>query len=76
MEERVANQKIEELVVAINQLLIDSITKDMEQYNAEEELWNTEVQSKIADRIANKINTVINNVSFQEEGTEKDWEVH
>jgi hypothetical protein len=76
MEERVANQKIEELVVAINQLLIDSITKDMEQYNAEEELWNTEVQSKIADRIANKINTVINNVRFQEEGTEKDWEVH
>ena len=76
MEESVANQKVEELVVAINQLLIDSITKDIEQYNAEEELWNTEVQSKIADRIANKINTVINNVRFQEEGTEKDWEVH
>lgn len=71
MEERVANQKIEELVVAINQLLIDSITKDMEQYNAEEELWNTEVQSKIADRIANKINTVINNVRFQEESTDE-----
>ena len=71
-----ANQKVEELIVAINQLLIDSITKDIEQYNAEEELWNTEVQSKIADRIANKINTVINNVRFQEEGTEKDWEVH
>lgn len=66
-----ANQKIEELVVAINQLLIDSITKDMEQYNAEEELWNTEVQSKIADRIANKINTVINNVRFQEESTDE-----
>ncbi len=62
--------------MAINQLLIDSINKDIEQYNAEEELWNTEVQSKIADRIANKINTVINNVRFQEEGTEKDWEVH
>tara|TARA_A100001201_G_scaffold24133_1_gene27312 strand:- start:117 stop:335 length:219 start_codon:yes stop_codon:yes gene_type:complete len=72
----VANQKVEELIVAINQLLIDSINKDIEQYNAEEELWNTEVQSKIADRIANKINTVINNVRFQEEGTEKDWEVH
>lgn len=71
MEERVANQKIEELVVAINQLLIDSITKDIEQYNAEEELWNTEVQSKIADRIANKINTVINNVRFQEESTDE-----
>lgn len=71
-----ANQKVEELVVAINQLLIDSITKDIEQYNAEEELWNTEVQSKIADRIANKINTVINNVRFQEEGTENDWGVH
>lgn len=64
-----ANQKIEELIVAINQLLIDSITKDIEQYNAEEELWNTEVQSKIADRIANKVNTVINNVRFQEEST-------
>lgn len=71
MEESVANQKVEELVVAINQLLIDSITKDIEQYNAEEELWNTEVQSKIADRIANKINTVINNVRFQEEGTDE-----
>ena len=66
-----ANQKVEELVVAINQLLIDSITKDIEQYNAEEELWNTEVQSKIADRIANKINTVINNVRFQEESTDE-----
>jgi len=71
----VANQKIEELIVAINQLLVDSINKDIEQYNAEEELWNTEVQSKIADRIANKINTVINNVRFEEEGTEKDWKV-
>lgn len=70
-----ANQKIEELIVAINQLLVDSINKDIEQYNAEEELWNTEVQSKIADRIANKINTVINNVRFEEEGTEKDWKV-
>ena len=70
-----ANHKIEELLVAINQLLIDSINKDIEQYNAEEELWNTEVQSKIADRIANKINTVINNVRFEEEGTEKDWKV-
>jgi hypothetical protein len=67
----VANQKVEELIVAINQLLIDSITKDIEQYNAEEELWNTEVQSKIADRIANKINTVINNVRFQEESTDE-----
>lgn len=66
-----ANQKVEELIVAINQLLIDSITKDIEQYNAEEELWNTEVQSKIADRIANKINTVINNVRFQEESTDE-----
>jgi hypothetical protein len=67
----VANQKIEELLVAINQLLIDSINKDIEQYNAEEELWNTEVQSKIADRIANKVNTVINNVRFQEESTDE-----
>ena len=66
-----ANQKIEELLVAINQLLIDSINKDIEQYNAEEELWNTEVQSKIADRIANKVNTVINNVRFQEESTDE-----
>lgn len=66
-----ANQKIEELIVAINQLLIDSINKDIEQYNAEEELWNTEVQSKIADRIANKVNTVINNVRFQEESTDE-----
>lgn len=66
-----ANQKVEELIVAINQLLIDSITKDIEQYNAEEELWNTEVQSKIADRIANKINTVINNVRFQEESADE-----
>ena len=51
-EKKVANQKVEELVVEINQLLVDSIRKDIEQYNAEEELWNLEVQSKIAERIA------------------------
>jgi hypothetical protein len=63
----VTNQKIVELVSEVNQLLIDSIKKDIEQYNAEEELWNTEVQSKIADRIASKISTVVDNVTFQKE---------
>tara|TARA_B100001996_G_C18637489_1_gene584264 strand:+ start:1149 stop:1367 length:219 start_codon:yes stop_codon:yes gene_type:complete len=63
----VANQhEIGELLAEVNVLLVDSIKKDIEQYNAEADLWNTEVQSKIADRIANKMNNVINNVRFQE----------
>jgi len=67
----VANQKVEELVVEINQLLVDSIRKDIEQYNAEEELWNLEVQSKIAERIASKINVVVDNLRFKKEQTDE-----
>lgn len=70
-EKKVANQKIEELVVEINQLLIDSIKKDIEQYNAEEELWNLEVQSKIAERIASKISVVVDNFRFEKEQTDE-----
>ena len=66
-----ANQKVEELVVEINQLLVDSIRKDIEQYNAEEELWNTEVQSKIAERIASKISVVVDNLRFKKEQTDE-----
>ena len=65
------NQKVEELVVEINQLLVDSIRKDIEQYNAEEELWNTEVQSKIAERIASKISVVVDNLRFKKEQTDE-----
>jgi len=67
----VANQKVEELVVEINQLLVDSIRKDIEQYNAEEELWNLEVQSKIAERIASKISVVVDNLRFEKEQTDE-----
>lgn len=66
-----ANQKVEELVVEVNQLLIDSIKKDIEQYNAEEELWNLEVQSKIAERIASKISVVVDNLRFEKEQTDE-----
>ena len=66
-----ANQKVEELVVEINQLLVDSIRKDIEQYNAEEELWNLEVQSKIAERIASKISVVVDNFRFEKEQTDE-----
>lgn len=65
-------QEIGELLAEVNVLLVDSIKKDIEQYNAESELWNTEVQSKIADRVANKMNNIINNVRFQEKEKAKD----
>ena len=55
------SEQLEDLVNKIGQVLVDSINKDLEQYEQEKELWNTEVQSKIADRIANKITTLINN---------------
>ena len=55
------SEQLEDLVNKIGLVLVDSINKDLEQYEQEKELWNTEVQSKIADRIANKITTLINN---------------
>ena len=55
------SEQLEDLVNKIGRVLVDSINKDLEQYEQEKELWNTEVQSKIADRIANKITTLINN---------------
>jgi len=70
-EKKVANQKVEELVVEINQLLIDSIKKDIQQYNAEEELWNLEVQSRIAERIGSKISVVVDNLRFKKEQTDE-----
>ena len=65
------SKQLEDLIKEVNQVLVDSIGKDLQQYESESELWNTEVQSKIADRIANKINTVINNMRFQEEITDE-----
>jgi len=55
------SEQLQDLVNKIGLVLVDSINKDLEQYEQEKELWNTEVQSKIADRIANKITTLINN---------------
>ena len=55
------SEQLEDLVNKIGRVLVDSINKDLEKYEQEKELWNTEVQSKIADRIANKITTLINN---------------
>ena len=56
-----ASERLEDLVKEVNQVLVDSIDKDLQQYESEKELWNTEIQSQIADRIANKITTLINN---------------
>jgi hypothetical protein len=58
------SEKLEDLVNKVSQVLVDSIHKDLEQYESEKELWNTEVQSQIADRIANKINTLISNTDW------------
>ena len=55
------SEQLQDLVNKIGLVLVDSINKDLEQYEQEKELWNTEVQSKIADRIANKITTLFNN---------------
>ena len=58
------SEKLEDLVNKVSQVLVDSMHKDLEQYESEKELWNTEVQSQIADRIANKINTLISNTDW------------
>lgn len=58
------SERLEDLINKVSQVLVDSIHKDLEQYESEKELWNTEVQSKIADRIANKTNTLINNTDW------------
>ena len=58
------SKQLEDLIKEVNQVLVDSINKDVQQYESEAELWNTEVQSKIADRLANKIDTVRENTLF------------
>tara|TARA_B100000282_G_scaffold261396_1_gene210327 strand:- start:551 stop:760 length:210 start_codon:yes stop_codon:yes gene_type:complete len=60
----VESKQLEDLIKEVNQVLVDSISKDLQQYESEAELWNTEVQSKIADRLANKIDTVRENTLF------------
>jgi|TARA_Y100000004_G_scaffold185181_1_gene235013 adenosyl cobinamide kinase/adenosyl cobinamide phosphate guanylyltransferase len=60
----VESKQLEDLIKEVNQVLVDSINKDLQQYESEAELWNTEVQSKIADRLANKIDTVRENTLF------------
>ena len=59
-----ASEQLEDLVNAVSQVLVDSINKDLEQYESEKELWNTEVQSQIANRIANKITTLISSTDW------------
>jgi hypothetical protein len=68
----VSSKQLEGLVNKVNQVLVDSINKDLEQYESEKELWNTEVQSKIADRIANKVTTLINSTEWLVDAEEKD----
>jgi hypothetical protein len=68
----VPSKQLEDLVSKVNQVLIDSINKDLEQYESEKELWNTEVQSKIADRIANKVTTLINSTKWLVDSEKKD----
>tara|TARA_Y100000994_G_C15299405_1_gene278964 strand:- start:70 stop:291 length:222 start_codon:yes stop_codon:yes gene_type:complete len=62
----VASERLEDLVKEVNQVLVDSIEKDLQQYESEKELWNTEIQSQIADRIANKITTLTNSSNWLE----------
>lgn len=66
------SKQLEDLVSKVNQVLVDSINKDLEQYESEKELWNTEVQSKIADRIANKVTTLINSTKWLVDSEKKD----
>ena len=61
-----ASERLEDLVKEVNQVLVDSIEKDLQQYESEKELWNTEIQSQIADRIANKITTLTNSSDWLE----------
>ncbi len=61
-----ASERLEDLVKEVNQVLVDSIEKDLQQYESEKELWNTEIQSQIADRIANKITTLTNSSNWLE----------
>jgi len=68
----VQSKQLEDLVSKVNQVLVDSINKDLEQYESEKELWNTEVQSKIADRIANKVTTLINSTKWLVDSEKKD----
>jgi hypothetical protein len=68
----VPSKQLEDLVSKVNQVLVDSINKDLEQYESEKELWNTEVQSKIADRIANKVTTLINSTKWLVDSEKKD----
>ena len=59
-----ASEQLGDLVKEVNQVLVDSINKDLEQYESEKELWNTEVQSQIAKRIANKSTTLISSTDW------------
>ena len=61
-----ASERLEDLVKEVNQVLVDSIEKDLQQYDSEKDLWNTEIQSQIADRIANKITTLTNSSNWLE----------
>ena len=67
-----ASEQLGDLVKEVNQVLVDSINKDLEQYESEKELWNTEVQSKIADRIANKVAILINSNDWLEDNEKID----
>lgn len=53
------NDKLKQLVTDSAEVLVDSLKKDFDQYEAEEELWNGKVQSELADSIANKISTIL-----------------
>ena len=53
------NEKLKQLVTDSAEVLVDSLKKDFDQYEAEAELWNGKVQSELADSIANKISTIL-----------------
>jgi hypothetical protein len=55
----VDNEKLKQLVTDSAEVLVDSLKKDFDQYEAEAELWNGKIQSELADSVANKISTIL-----------------
>ena len=53
------NEKLKQLVTDSAEVLVDSLKKDFDQYEAEAEWWNGKIQSELADSIANKISTIL-----------------
>jgi len=58
--------KLLELLKSASAVLVDSLEKDIKQYNAEEELWNHTVQSELASLIAQKVSVIMDIANLSE----------